>query len=200
MRRKDVMSDNSPPALHGGRTLREFLCALLALSLVAGHAFAGQSAPAPQPASGERSKADTREARAQLQWERLQTLGPAKGIEVETRTGAGDRRQKTLRGSLAKWTPDGLVLQDGNGKRTEIDKSRVGLIALRASGRAAAIGGAIGIGIGVPIGVAVAGTRDKTGSARAAGGLVAGALFGVIGALLGRSDSRARRTILYEAP
>lgn len=195
------MSENYSPSFHRRRMLRQFLCALMALLLAGGDALAWQPASAPQPVSGKRSKADTREARAQVQWEQLQTLGPEKDIEVETKSASEDPYPKTLRGRLERWTSDGLVLQLRNGKSMEIGKSQVLAVVLREKGRpgrGAAIGGAIGFGIGIPIGAAGAGTRDKTGSAQAEGGLVAGALFGVIGALIGRSASGTRRTTLYE--
>ena len=57
------MSDNSSPAFDRRRTLREVLCALLALSLAAGDAFAWQS---PAGKDAERDRAD---------WEKVRAIG-----------------------------------------------------------------------------------------------------------------------------
>ena len=119
---------------------------------------------------------------------------------------ASNQPQKTLRGHLERWTHDGLVLNLRNGQSMEIGKSKVRRVVLREKGRpgrGAAIGAAIGFGIGFPIGAAAAtinpGGGHSSGGEIAGGGVLAGAIFGAIGALIGKAASGTRRTTLYQA-
>jgi hypothetical protein len=105
------------------RALREILCALLALSLVAGDAFAWQL-PAGKDAARDRRN-----------WESVRDLGPDKEIDVTTRSSdLASATMRTDRGYLRKWEPDGLVLQLRKGGDKQIGKPLVQYVRLREKG------------------------------------------------------------------
>lgn len=187
------MCDNSSPAFHRRSTLRAVLCALLALSLVAGDAFAWQS---PVGKGAERDRAN---------WEKIRAIGPDKQIEVEARS--SDRpsaTRRTYRGHLRKWEPDGLVLQLRDGGDREISRSLVQNVSLKekgSRGKAAAIAGAVGFGAGMGLGVATFGSLDKHGGTgqKIGLGVLFGLIFGGVGALIGAAAGGTRMTTVYRA-
>jgi hypothetical protein len=187
------MCGDFPTVFHGRRTLREILCALLALSLIAGDAFAWQS---PAGKNAERDRAN---------WEKVRAIGPDKLIEVDTRS--SDRpsaTRHTYRGHLRKWEPGGLVLQLLKGGDMEISKSQVQDVSLKEKGsrrKTAAIAGAVGFGAGMCLGVATFGTLDHYGGTgqKIGLGVLFGLIFGGVGALIGAAAGGTRMTTVYHA-
>jgi hypothetical protein len=186
------MSDDYSPAFHGRRTVREILCALLTLSLVAGDAFAWQLPP------GKNAEPD------RANWENVRDIGPDKEIEVET--GSSDRPSATIRtdrGYMRKWEPGGLVLQLRKGGDKEISKSLIRNVSLREKGnrrKSALLGAAVGFGIGMGIGVAAFGSLDKHGGTgqKIGLGVLFGLIWGGIGALIGRAAGGTKTTTIYQ--
>jgi hypothetical protein len=132
-----VMKESYSRTFDRRRTTRDFLCALLALLLAAGDAFA------QQPAYGKDTDRDL------ANWERVNAIGPNK--ESEWSSDRASATIRTYRGRLLKWEPDGLVLQLGTGAEKEIGKPLVQRVSLREKarrGKAAAITGAVGFGAG----------------------------------------------------
>jgi hypothetical protein len=192
MRLKKVISDSSSLAVRDRWTPRVFLCGLLALSLIAGDALAGQM---PAANDAERDRAN---------WEKVRAITPDKQVVVETLSPGGSSDDiRTYRGQLRKWEPASFVLGTQKDGDKVIGKSLIRNVWVREKGnrgKAAAIGGAVGFGIGAAIGANIEiPDRNPTAGDRAAGVALVGGIWAVIGALIGRAAGGTRLMTVYHA-